>query len=236
MNAPNIYYVYEHWRPDTGVCFYVGKGKGKRAWHMSGSQRSRAHRAVQSRLIALGMTVQVKIVIADIAEETAFCVERDRIKQHGRANLVNQSDGGEGPSGRKATAEDKAKISAAHKGRKQTKEWISARVAARRAADNYKMSPELRSRLTALSTGRAPSAKTRAKASASGKGRKHPPETIEKMKRAAKLRGIPRSTIEAGAASRRGKPRVPHRPESKELMRIAAIEREAKKRARREVG
>ena len=25
------YYVYEHWRPDKDVCFYVGKGKGGRA-------------------------------------------------------------------------------------------------------------------------------------------------------------------------------------------------------------
>lgn len=30
----NNFYVYEHWRPDTGVCFYVGKGKEKRAWDM----------------------------------------------------------------------------------------------------------------------------------------------------------------------------------------------------------
>jgi len=26
-----MYYVYEHWRPDKDICFYVGKGKGSRA-------------------------------------------------------------------------------------------------------------------------------------------------------------------------------------------------------------
>ena len=33
MSKPlaDIFYVYEHWRPDKNVCFYVGKGKGKRA-------------------------------------------------------------------------------------------------------------------------------------------------------------------------------------------------------------
>lgn len=26
------HYTYEWWRPDTRLCFYVGKGVGKRAW------------------------------------------------------------------------------------------------------------------------------------------------------------------------------------------------------------
>jgi hypothetical protein len=26
--------VYEHWRPDTGEIFYVGKGKGRRAFEL----------------------------------------------------------------------------------------------------------------------------------------------------------------------------------------------------------
>ena len=28
------FYVYEHWRRDTRVCFYVGKGSGPRAYVM----------------------------------------------------------------------------------------------------------------------------------------------------------------------------------------------------------
>jgi hypothetical protein len=37
-------------------------------------------------------------------------------------------------------------------------------------------------------------------------GFRHSPETIEKLSELAKARGVPRSTIEAGAAARRGKP------------------------------
>jgi hypothetical protein len=29
---PKAFYVYEHWRPDVDLPFYVGKGKGGRAW------------------------------------------------------------------------------------------------------------------------------------------------------------------------------------------------------------
>lgn len=40
--SENQFYVYEHFRPDKGVCFYVGKGKyPKRAWDMR--TRSRWH-------------------------------------------------------------------------------------------------------------------------------------------------------------------------------------------------
>jgi len=28
IQIPNGFYVYEHWRSDTGACFYVGKGRG----------------------------------------------------------------------------------------------------------------------------------------------------------------------------------------------------------------
>jgi hypothetical protein len=30
------FYVYEHWRPDKDVCFYVGKGHGRRAYKTAG--------------------------------------------------------------------------------------------------------------------------------------------------------------------------------------------------------
>jgi hypothetical protein len=33
--APKTFYVYEHWRSDTNLPFYVGKGKGSRATDMA---------------------------------------------------------------------------------------------------------------------------------------------------------------------------------------------------------
>lgn len=90
------FYVYEHWRPDTNTCFYVGKGSKDRAWNMK--KRNPHHRAIQSKLISLGLSVDVRIIIKDLTEEAAFLVERDRIAMYGRENLVNMTDGGEGVS------------------------------------------------------------------------------------------------------------------------------------------
>lgn len=56
MQSENIFYVYEHWRPDKNVCFYVGKGKRNRAWHMF--HRSRWHRSITSKLTALGLALE----------------------------------------------------------------------------------------------------------------------------------------------------------------------------------
>ena len=91
-----IFYVYEHWRPDTNTCFYVGKGSNNRAWNMK--KRNPYHKSIQSKLISLGLSVDVRIVCKDLSENTAFLLERDRIKQYGRENLTNLTDGGEGSS------------------------------------------------------------------------------------------------------------------------------------------
>lgn len=88
------FYVYEHWRPDTNTCFYVGKGSKDRAWNMK--KRNLHHKAIQSKLVALGLSVDVRIIIKDLTEEAAFLVERDRIAAYGRENLANLTDGGEG--------------------------------------------------------------------------------------------------------------------------------------------
>ena len=94
----NIFYVYEHWRPDTGVCFYVGKGKGKRAWRMSG-RKNPHHTAIVSKLTSMGMCVDVRVVCRDLSEEQAFSLEKEKITEYGRDNLANCTDGGEGVTG-----------------------------------------------------------------------------------------------------------------------------------------
>jgi hypothetical protein len=88
------FYVYEHWRPDTNTCFYVGKGTNRRAWVMS--KRNLHHKAIQSKLIFAGLFVDVRIVISNLTEEAAYLVEKDRIAFYGRENLSNMTDGGEG--------------------------------------------------------------------------------------------------------------------------------------------
>ena len=127
------FYVYEHWRPDTDECFYVGKGRGKRANSMYG--RNRHHKFIQSKLSSMGMCVEVRIVAGELTEDEAFNLEIERIKfwkQYG-INIVNLTDGGEGQFGRKLSEESRIKIGIASKGRnagrkhsEETKKKMSA--------------------------------------------------------------------------------------------------------------
>lgn len=108
-----MFYVYEHWRPDTNTCFYVGKGSGNRAWNMR--QRNKYHKSICKKLRDQGLIVEVRIIVKDLLEEAAFCVEKDRIALYGLDALANFTLGGEGFLGGRHTIESKAKISAASK-------------------------------------------------------------------------------------------------------------------------
>ena len=85
----NDYYVYEHWRTDTNTCFYVGKGRAKRAYDMK--KRSYFHRMVQVRS---SMTVQVKFIAEGLSETESSKIESERVgfwrKQ--RVKLVNVAE------------------------------------------------------------------------------------------------------------------------------------------------
>jgi hypothetical protein len=85
----NDYYVYEHWRTDTNTCFYVGKGRAKRAYDMK--KRSYFHRMVQVRS---SMTVQVKFIAEGLSETESSKIESERVgfwrKQ--RVKLVNAAE------------------------------------------------------------------------------------------------------------------------------------------------
>lgn len=92
------FYVYEHWRPDLGICFYVGKGKARRAYKFS---RNAAYDAIIAELAAQGMCAEVRMVASNLTEEYAFEIERGRIafwRSHA-TQLTNRTDGGEGFSG-----------------------------------------------------------------------------------------------------------------------------------------
>lgn len=110
-----IFYVYEHWRPDTGACFYVGKGKKNRAWAMAG--RSLKHRAVVSKLVAAGLVPDVRIVARDLTNDQAIAIEVATIKKYGRKNLCNLTDGGEGCLGWVPSEETRKRIGSKNKGR-----------------------------------------------------------------------------------------------------------------------
>ena len=101
-----MYYVYVHRRASDNSVFYVGKGKGCRAWQSSG----RSNFWVKTKL---KHGIVIELVLQGLSEDQAFFNEIQFIKWFGRRNnftgcLVNLTDGGEGCSG--AVASDKSKL------------------------------------------------------------------------------------------------------------------------------
>ena len=126
-NENREFYVYEHIRLDNMTCFYVGKGKGNRAYEIN---RNDFHDNISN---SYGHAVV--IVKDNLTEKEAFELERDTIEDYiftfgygididgykNRENdefLTNLTFGGEGPSGIKFSEEHKKNLSEAHKGEK----------------------------------------------------------------------------------------------------------------------
>lgn len=86
------FYVYTHSRETTGEVFYVGKGSKRRAWE-------RARRPAHWKNVVRKNGLVVRIVVDGLNETCAFSIERMLIKKYGKENLVNITDGGDGPSG-----------------------------------------------------------------------------------------------------------------------------------------
>ena len=114
----NNYYVYMHTRLSDGKLFYVGKGKGNRAFTKKG-RNQHWHRIVQKDG---GFTT---LIYADnLPEHKAFELEQWLIKLAGRNTLTNMTDGGDAPpsqKGIKRTEETKQKISLARRKSQESK-------------------------------------------------------------------------------------------------------------------
>lgn len=171
--STNKHYVYEHWRLDKGVCFYVGKGQKRRAWDMGTKEgtnsRNRWHRFLIKKLLPKNL-IDVRLVFVNLEEGRAFELERERIS-YWRAcgiKLVNLTDGGEGATGVKVSDETRRKISQKSRGRRHTSETrakMSLAAKGNKRAVGAVRSPEYLAALSARSTGRVMS-----------------PEAVEKMR------------------------------------------------------
>ena len=113
------FHVYHHIRPDTGQVFYVGKGKGRRAFDQGARRGQFWHRVVKK---AGG--VFVEIVAKKLTENEAFLLEKQNIAafRRQRVRLCNLTDGGDGASGLKRTPAWKRMMSQAHSGKVVSKE------------------------------------------------------------------------------------------------------------------
>jgi hypothetical protein len=96
MNIDKVkkdFYTYIHKYKETGVPFYVGKGRGNRAY--SNSKRSNAWKR---KIDSLANGYEVEIVESGISETEAYELESELIKKHGfewdnTGTLVNQGSG-----------------------------------------------------------------------------------------------------------------------------------------------
>ena len=171
-----MYYVYQHRRNDTNAIFYVGKGKGYRCNQKTG-RNIYWHRVVDKH----GYSIEK--VVTGLDEELALLAEYELIDQYKRLNFVlsNLSEGGEGTSGYKFTPEQRANVKAAHLGKKHSAETKAKMSAAKKGklpnntGKVYKMKEpmplELRLRLGEQRRGRVMSEESSAKKSMATKGR-----------------------------------------------------------------
>ena len=181
----SVFYVYEHWRLDRDECFYVGKGKGIRAYKMR--DRNAHHRAIMGKLAREGSGMEVRMVATGLTEDEAFSLEVERIafwREIG-IDLANRTNGGDGVSGLKMSDEAKAKMSAAKIGKKQDPDAVVRRISSligrkqpRHAVEicaekrrGKALSEEHKAKLSTAHMGKIVSNEARAALSAANKGK-----------------------------------------------------------------
>lgn len=204
MTTSGTYYVYEHWRLDRDECFYVGKGKGGRAYKMR--DRNIFHTAIVKKLQREGYAVDVRIVACGLSEEKAFALEKERIAfwRSANADLANATNGGDGVSGLKMSDETRAKMRAAKLGKKQTPEQIAKRIA------------PLRGRKQPISAVIASAANRR--------GKKLSLEHKEKLSKAHKGKIISESARKSLSLANKGKSWSPARRAAQDVIRAKSME------------
>lgn len=111
-----MFYVYEWVRSDLNLPYYIGKGKGARAYDL---KRNKFTDKVTNFLLNNGFAQEIRILAYFVTEDEAFDFEKERIafwwylKDHDI--LTNQTLGGEGFTGGRHTPEFLKKLCSAAK-------------------------------------------------------------------------------------------------------------------------
>ena len=173
----NTFYVYEHWRPDLDVCFYVGKGTGRRC--KIGRQRNSHHNNIVAKLNNLGMCVEVRMYKSGLSEKEALQIEKERISfwRNAGVDLVNKTAGGDGMLS--PTDNIRQKMS-----KSQQKRWENAEEKRKIVAEKTKLlwnNQEYRLAQTKARLGKKVSEDTKKKMSLAHKNKPRSEKTKEKF-------------------------------------------------------
>jgi len=156
-----MYYVYEYLRED-GTPYYIGKGKGYRAWS-------------KNRSVPCPPKERINIIEDKLSESEALDLEKQLIKKYGRKDnktgiLRNMTDGGDGMSGWVPSDETKQKISESKTGKKINRTFFP------------KLSEEHKEKIGNAHRGMKRSDETKRKISEGQKGKKRKPLSSEHKK------------------------------------------------------
>lgn len=193
------FYVYVKFRPWNCVPCYVGKGHGKRAF----SHEAKSHNPHLERIIRkAGGELPTVFPREGLTEAEAFETEVALIKAIGRKKnggpLVNMTDGGEGVSGFVPSPEQIAKQISCHTGRKRSAE-TRARMSIAQRGRTY--SPEAIEKMRMSHLGSRRGLEAIVKTSIANRGQRRTVEQRTRMSVAARQR---KTSVEGRARIRKG--------------------------------
>ena len=182
----NNYYIYFHINPLKNEIFYVGKGKGNRAFHKH--KRTKLWNNIVNKY---GLVIN--IVEDSLTEEESFKREKYFIDYIGRRDLgtgplVNLTEGGEGVSGKIISESTRRKMSEScagknnHRfGKKVSEETRSKMSLAKKGKPGHKLSEEHKQNISKSNIGKKLSEEHKQNIGKSCKGNFHTKESKSKM-------------------------------------------------------
>ena len=137
----NDFYVYILFHPETGLPFYVGKGRNRRIRaHLSDLRCNSEKAEIVKRAIALGLDIPAVKVKEGLKEFEAFRLEEIYIAVIGRSPdgpLVNRSDGGQGaPTPAQKQGQGSPRLSGSHEPERPCRLRFARRSALRPEAES----------------------------------------------------------------------------------------------------